>query len=109
MIEQTPNISLTLIIILTLVLYITPMLTVTSNSTPTFATPELHTSQKSSSLYCYTVYTNTAHPDHSISMQFYVLNFLPFIAGYTGFSTVLAKILFAMVKPQPAPDPTEGA
>ena len=74
------------------------MLTVTSNS-PTFAPPEIHTSQKSSSLYCYTVYTNIARPNQSISMQFYVLNFLPVIAGYYWFllifSTVLAKILFA--------------
>ena len=64
------------------------MLTVTSNSTPTFAPPKLHTSQKSSSLYCYTVYINTAHPDQSISMQFYILNFLPVTAGYYRFLPV---------------------
>jgi len=43
--------------------------------------------------------------DQSISVQLYALNFLPVFAGYcrflTVFSTVLAKILFAMTKTQP--------
>jgi len=35
-------------------------------------------------------------------MQFHVLNFLPVIAVvFTGFSTLLAKILFAVAKTQP--------
>jgi len=38
----------------------------------------------------------------SISIQFYVLNLLPvFTVVFTGFSTVLAKILFAVAKPNP--------
>jgi len=43
--------------------------------------------------------------DQSISVQLYALNFLPVFAGYCRFlpvfSTVLAKILFAMAKPNP--------
>jgi len=61
------------------------MLTVTSISTPTFAPPKLHTSQKSSLLYRYTDYGILIHPDQNISMQFYELNFLPVMAGYYQF------------------------
>jgi len=67
-------------------------------STQTFAPPKLYTSQKSSSLYRYTVYTNTAYPDQSISMQFYVWNFCQLCPVFTVFSTVLAKSSFCRVK-----------
>ena len=84
MTEQTPTLSLVLIVILTLVLFVTPTITVTSNSTPRLCTPSNMTrllDKKSSSLYSYTVYTNIVHPEQNISMHFYVLNFLPVIAG----------------------------
>jgi len=104
-IERTQTLSLILIVILTLVLSIIPTTSLIANPDvylyPNLCTPKLYTSQKSSSLYCYVVYTSIVHPDQSISMQCYVQVFASYRRLLPVFPLSWQKYFLPWQKPHP--------